>query len=374
MTPHSDRLFQPSWIEIDTAVIANNCQAIAKHAGANKTLMAVVKANGYGHGAVTVAKTVVANGAQWLAVANFAEAMQLRTHDVTEPILVLTHLPVIAVPLAIEHQIAAVVFDSQQIDAYAHQASHYGGVLSVHLKIDTGMGRLGTLPSDALELTRQIVAAPNLDLQGICTHLSVADTDRTYSQQQLDIFQSTLFSLEKHSIHIPMIHCTNSAGTLWIDDEIVNTVRPGLMLYGVQPTGENLPMLPLSPAMTWKTTVSQIKELPPNHPIGYGNTYITKHAERIAILPVGYADGLRRSPHTWQYVLIHGQRAPLVGRVSMEKVAVRVDHIPNAKMGDEVVLLGQHGNDTITPSEVASWLGTIPYEVLTSILSRVPRI
>ena len=336
--------------------------------------MAVVKANGYGHGAVTVAKTVLANGAQWLAVANFAEAMQLRTHDIAAPILVLTHLPVIAVPLAIEHQIAAVVFDSEQIDALARQAAYYGGVLSVHLKIDTGMGRLGILPEDAVGLAQQIISSPNLDLQGICTHLSTADTDLAYSQQQLSIFQKIIHNLRERDIHIPMIHCTNSAGTLWIDDEIVNTVRPGLMLYGVQPTGENLPMLPLSPAMTWKTTVSQIKELPPNHPIGYGNTYITKDAERIAILPVGYADGLRRSPHTWQYVLIHGQRAPLVGRVSMEKIAVRVDHIPNAKMGDEVVLLGQQGNDTITPSEVASWLGTIPYEVLTSILPRVPRM
>lgn len=369
----SSQSILPSRVEINTEALANNIRLIKEHIGDEVELMAVVKANGYGHGAVTVARTALLNGATYLAVANMAEALELRDAGITAPILVLSYVPVFAVRQAIQQNISVLLFDLALAQQYERVARDVEGKLKVHIKVDSGMGRLGVLPSDTARLFRSIHAMNKLDIEGIYTHFSVADEDSDYTAEQLRVFKGVVASLKATGYQFKYVHAANSAGILASPDNYFNMVRAGLLLYGHKPSQKFDVMRGLSPAIIWKTVVAQVKSLPPNSVVGYGNTYRTQQDETIAVLPVGYADGLRRSPKTWQVVLIHGKRAPLVGRVSMEKTTINVTDIPDVSIGDEVVLLGRQGSDEITADEIADWLGTINYEVITTILSRIPR-
>ena len=362
----------PSRVEIDTEALAKNISLIKEHIG-DVDLMAVVKANGYGHGAVTTARTALLNGATYLAVANMAEAMELRDAGITSPILIMSYVPVYAIRQAIQQNISVVLFDLGLAQQYERVARDVDGALKVHIKVDSGMGRLGILPDDVVRLFRHLHAMQNLEIEGIFTHFSVADEDLEYTEEQRVIFKDVVASLRATGFKFKYIHAANSAGILGNRDNYFNLVRPGLMLYGLKPADMLSVFDELQPVMSWKTVVSQVKTLPPNSPVGYGNTYQTRKEETIAVLPVGYADGLRRSPQTWREVLIHGKRAPVVGRVSMEKTTVNVTRIPDVSIGDEVVLLGKQGTDQITADEIALWLGTVNYEVVSTILPRIPR-
>lgn len=365
---------RPSWVEVDADALAGNVQAIKAEVGVDVTLMAVVKADGYGHGAILAARTALHNGAEYLGVASLEEALQLRNAGINAPILVLTHLPVEAVPQAIHLNLTATVFDIDTAQRYHRAAFGATNPLKVHVKLDTGMGRLGFFAEDASDIFRELRRLTNLDVEGVYTHFSVADEDPQYTARQLDLYREAVLPLQAAGLNIRYFHAANSPGVLRGQEAFFNLVRPGLLLYGLRPS-DHVPLLEsIRPVLSWKTSVSQVRDFPPMYPIGYGNTYHTKGYERIAILPVGYADGFRRSPQTWEYVLIRGQRAPLVGRVSMEKCAVNVTHIPDVSAGDEVVLLGKQGEEIITAEMVAEWLGTINYEVVTTILPRVPRL
>jgi alanine racemase len=365
---------RPSRVEVDATVLAENVRIIKSQVGDDVTLMAVVKADGYGHGAVMAARTALMNGAGYLAVASMEEAMELRTAGIDAPVLVLSYAPAESVRQAIRQNITLSVYDLEQAKLYDRAAHDIDGQLTVHIKIDSGMGRLGFLSDDALTAFRHFQALNRLEFEGIYTHFSDADASPDYTQQQVETFQEVLRPLRAAGFSFTYIHAANSPGMLLSSDNHFNMVRPGLILYGLQPS-DSVPLPDgVKPLLAWKTTILQVKTFPPGHPIGYGRTYYTQSDERIAILPVGYADGLRRSPQTWEYVLIHGQRAPLVGRVSMEKTAVNVSDIPGVKAGDEVVLLGQQGDEQITAEMIAAWLGTINYEVVTTILPRVSRL
>lgn len=363
----------PSRVEIDTEALANNAKLIKSHIGDDVEMMAVVKSNGYGHGSVTAARTALLNGATYLAVANMAEAMELRDAGITAPILALSYVPVFAVRQAIQQNISIVLFDFELAQQYERVARDVDGKLKVHIKVDSGMGRLGVLPNEAVRLFRSVHAMQNLEIEGIYTHFSVADENKEFTQEQLKVFNGVVASLKATGFQFKYIHAANSAAILGEKDSFLNIVRAGLLLYGLSPTTEWHVPEGLQPAMSWKTVVAQVKELPPNSTVGYGNTYRTRQHETIAVLPVGYADGLRRSPQTWREVLVHGKRAPIVGRISMEKATINVTNIPDVSIGDEVVLLGKQGDDEISAEEIAQWLGTINYEVVTSILPRVPR-
>ena len=364
----------PSRVEIDAEALANNVRLIKAHIGDEIELMAVVKANGYGHGAVTVARTALLNGATFLAVANMAEAMELRDAGISAPILILSYVPVFAVRQAIQHNISVLLFDSELAQQYDRISRDVNGKLKIHLKIDSGMGRMGVLPGDAVRLFRHIYTMQNLEIEGIYTHFSVADDDLEYTREQLQTFKDVVAPLRATGFNFKYIHAANSAAILGSRDNYFNIVRAGLLLYGLQPSSDSItPLAHLQPVMAWKTVIAQVKTLPANSTIGYGNTYTTRRQETIAVLPVGYADGLRRSPHTWREVLVHGRRVPIVGRVSMEKTTISVTDVPEVSIGDEVVLLGKQGDDEITADEIAHWLGTINYEVITSILARLPR-
>lgn len=364
---------RPSWLEIDADTLATNVQIIKDHIGDEVTLMAVVKADAYGHGAVLTARTAVMNGADYLAVASLAEAVELRDAGITTPILVLSYAPPELARQAHQLNITLTVFDLEIAERYDRIARTVTGKLKVHIKIDSGMGRLGIFAIDAVDAFRHLGMMTNLDIEGIYTHFSSADEDADLTRIELDRFIMGIRPLRAAGIQAKYTHSANSPGTLLDTQNHFNLVRPGLMLYGLSPSDKTPLYEGMRPVMAWKTRVLQVKDFPPGHPIGYGGTYVTRANEKIAILPIGYADGFRRAPHTWEYVLIKGRRAPVIGRVSMEKTAVKVDAIPNVRAGDEVILLGSQGDEQITAEMIADWLKTSNYEVVTTILPRVPR-
>ena len=363
----------PSRVDIDLDALAGNARAIKALAGAERKVMAVVKADAYGHGAPAVAQTALQHGADMLAVANLAEAAQLRASGIDAPILTLSHLPPEQLGDAMRLRLTLTVYDARLASQYLAALESSGQALSVHLKVDTGMHRLGALPHEALELARRLDSTHSMALQGVYTHFAAADEDADYTAAQLATFRRLLETLRAEGIAPEYVHAANSPALLTCRDSYFNLVRPGVLLYGLRPMDDAPNMAGFRPVMRWSTRVAQIKTLPPGKRVGYGHGYITRGRETLAALPVGYADGLRRTPQSWKFVLLRGQRASLVGRVSMEKIIVDVSHIPGAQIGDEAALLGAQGQDEISADEIARWLGSNNYEVVCTIAPRVPR-
>lgn len=368
----SQHLF-PSRVEIDLAALGNNMRCIKRLAGADVAVMAVVKANAYGHGAPQAARVALENGADMLAVANLAEASQLREAGIHAPVLTLSLAPPEQIQLARDLDVCVTVFDRDLAAQYLSALGDDGEKLRVHLKIDTGMHRLGALPGEAVTLARTLTTAPTVQLEGVYTHFAAADEDASYTARQLATFRSLLDAIRAAGCLPRFIHAANSPALLDCRDSYFNLVRPGVLLYGLRPLPDSPNMADFQPVMRWITQVAQVKTLPPGSRVGYGHAYTTGRDETLAVLPVGYADGLRRTPQSWRYVLLHGRRAPLVGRVSMEKIIVNVSHIPGAEIGDEAVLLGGQGDAEISADEIAGWLGSNNYEVVCTIAPRVPR-
>ncbi len=364
---------RPTWVEIDLEAIANNVRLLTQMAAPAKVL-AVLKADAYGHGMVKVARSVLNNGASWVGVATLGEAITLRKAGIDAPILVMSYMPAWQAHEAITYHISATIFTPELARAFSRAAADLNQTAYVHVKVDSGMGRLGLLPPDVVPFLRAI-DLPGLKVEGLYTHLATAEeADQTYARLQIGRFQTLLVELEAAGLRPPLVHAVNTAGLINFPEAHFDLVRPGIGLYGL-PSSAETPLPPgFRPALTFKSTVGQVKTLPPGSPIGYGATYRTKGEETIAIIPVGYADGFRRSPRTWGEVLVKGQRAPLVGRVSMDQAAINVTHIPNVRQGDEVVLIGEQGNERITAEEVAAKLGTINYEVVSELLARIPRV
>jgi alanine racemase len=363
-----------TWVEIDKRALAHNTRLIKERVGANVTLMAVVKADAYGHGAVAASITALANGAEALGVASLNEALELRDAGVDAPILVMSYTPVYAVRQAIRSSTTLTLYDLDLAQAYNQAAREVGGKLRVHIKIDTGMGRLGVRSSDGIPFFRHLANLNHLELEGIYTHFAMADEDSDYTSQQLRTFKSVLNPVRASGFNFKYIHAANSAAVLTQkEDTFFNMVRVGIALYGLSPSETVRVPSEFQPVMAWKTVVAQVKTLPAEHPVGYGEVYTTQGEERIAVLPVGYAYGFRRTPYNWGEVLIHGQVAPIIGNVAMEKAVVNVTHIPNVAIGDEVVLLGKQEGAEITADDIARRLHTNNYEVVCSVMARIPR-
>ncbi len=364
---------RPSWVEVDLDALASNVRGLKRLVGADVTLTAVVKADAYGAGAVAVARTALLNGAGYLAVSSIYEAMELRDAGIEAPILILSYVPPAEIRQAVRHRIAVTLYDLDLARAYHRAALEAGGRLIAHIKVDTGMGRLGVMPAQAMAFFRHVMQMDGVEIEGLYTHFAAADDDPELTNEQLRVFRSVVKPLRASGVELKYIHAANSAATLAFPEAHFNMVRVGLAMHGLSPSETVRVPADFRPVLAWKTAVAQVKTLPPNHGVGYGHTYHTSGEERIAILPVGYADGFRRAPANWGHVLIHGQFAPLVGRVSMEKSAVNVTHIADVVVGDEVVLLGAQGEQRIHADDVAVRLGTVSYEVLCSVLPRVPR-
>lgn len=366
---------RPTWVEIDLEAIAYNVRRIREIIGPGVSILAVLKADAYGHGAITVARTAINNGVSYCGVASVNEATRLRDAGIDAPILVLGYTPAWLVREALLRDITLTLYDLDIARVVSRAALELRRTARVHIKVDTGMSRLGLLPDQVVPFVEAVRELPALDLEGIFTHFSVADDeDMEYTRWQLARFRAVLDSLKEVGVTFRLVHCANSAALLRLPESRFNMVRLGLAMYGLRPS----PHVPLPagfrPALTWKTTIAQVKTLPPGTFVSYGNTYCTEKEETIAVIPVGYADGFRRAPTHWREVLVHGRRAPIVGRVCMDQTMIKVDHIPNVRVGDEVVLIGRQGEDEISAEEVADWLGTINYEVVSEILARVPRM
>jgi alanine racemase len=355
--------------------VASNVRQVKEIVGPEVRILAVLKADAYGHGATTVARTALNNGASLCGVASVNEAVKLRNGGVDAPILVLGYTPAWLARQALLHDATLTLYDTDVARAFSRAATDLRRTARVHIKVDTGMGRLGLLPDQVVPFVQEIRDLPGLDVEGIFTHFSVADDeDLEYTTWQLARFQDVLDRLMQVGVTTRIIHCANSAAILRIPGAWFNTVRLGLAMYGLQPSPHVSLPEGFHPALAWKTTIAQVKTLPPGSYVSYGNTYRTEGEETIAAIPVGYADGFRRAPTRWHAVLVRGQRAPIVGRVCMDQTMINVSHIPNVRTGDEVVLIGCQGDDRITAEEVAEWLGTINYEVISEILARVPRV
>jgi len=366
---------RPTWVEVDLEAIAYNVRRVKEIVGPEVEVLVVLKADAYGHGAITVARTALNNGASYCGVASVNEAVRLREGGVDAPILVLGYTPAWLAKEALLHDVTLTLYDADLARAFSRAAADLHRTARVHVKVDTGMGRLGLLPDQVVPFVEEIRTLPGLDLEGIFTHFSVADAeDLEYTRWQLSRFRDVLEQLAEIGVTFRYVHCANSAGLLRLPEARFNMVRLGLAMYGLQPSSHVALPEGFRPALAWKTTIAQVKTLPPGSYVSYGNTYRTQREETIAVIPVGYADGFRRAPTHWQAVLVRGQRAPIVGRVCMDQTMIAVSHIPNVRVGDEVVLIGRQGEDEITAEEVANWLGTINYEVVSEILARVPRV
>lgn len=370
----TNRPLRPTWIEVDKSAIANNVRRMVDIIGPDVALMAIVKANAFGHGAVAVSTTALLNGAAYLGVASVSEAIDLRDAAVDAPILVLGYTPPWAVRQAIRYNLTLTLYDLEIARSFDRIAREMNAIVNVHVKIDSGMTRLGLLPDQVTPFFRSLKNLANIRAEGIYTHFSSSESDPNYTRTQLQIFKDVLNPLKASGFQFKYIHTANTAAAITLPESRFNMVRVGIGLYGIDP-GVDLP-LPgnFRPAMTWKTTIAQIKTLPPGTFVGYGNTYQTTATERIAVIPVGYADGFRRTPQNWGEVLVSGKRAPLVGHVSMDMSTIDVTHIDDVNIGDEVVLIGKQNDLSITAADVAERLGTSAYEVVSTILARVPRI
>jgi Alr-MurF fusion protein len=365
---------RPTWLEVDLEAIAHNVGRIVDMVGPASRVLAVLKADAYGHGAVRVARTALNNGAQYVGVASINEGAILRQSGIAAPILVLGFTPAWQARELVLQDLAATVFDLDVPRALSRAARELNREVHVHIKVDTGMGRLGLLPDQVLPFVQELRTLPNLVLEGIFTHFSVADSNGEYTQWQIDRFRQVLAELADAGIEFRLVHAANSAAILTLPASHFSMVRVGIAMYGLDPSPQVRCPADFRPALAFKTQVAQVKTLPPGSFVSYGNTFQTTGAQQIAVIPVGYADGFRRAPYHWGHVLVRGQRAPIVGRVCMDQTMIEVGHIPGVRQGDEVVLIGEQGKERITAEDVAERLGTVNYEVVSEILARVPRI
>ena len=357
-----------SWVDIDLAALRHNFYQVKNRMKGNTQVLGVIKSDAYGHGLIPVARELVACGVPFLAVSKFWEARELRAHGIHLPLLTLLGLEPADMEEAIKLQVRPVVYRLDHARLLSRIATRLQQPAYLHLKVDTGMGRLGA-PFDAVpSFLNELLHLPGIQLEGILSHFAVADeSDKTYSELQINRFREVLNMLAVAGQPVTYAHIANSAGILDLPHAHFQLVRPGIMLYGSPPSDEIQYPAELRPVMSFKTRIRQLKELPPNHPIGYGRTYTTSKTSLIATLPVGYDDGYPRILSNRAEVLVHGKRAPLVGRISMSLITIDVTHIPAVREDDEVVLLGEQGEDRISAEEIAQLCDTISYEIYCSI-------
>ncbi len=360
---------------IDLDALSWNFRQIKKAVGPRVQILAMVKANAYGHGAPMVSKTLVAGGCDAFGVATFEEAIELRRIGIGTPIVVVAGAYLDQIDGFVKHKLTPAVHDPTTLKLLEETLRSNGAQLPVHLKIDSGMGRLGFLPAQIDSWLPQLKNLKAVKIDGVFSHFSHAESvEGQYTLKQLQVFKVIIERLQSAGIAPRLIHLANSAATVTLPEARFHMVRPGLILYGVYPSAAMEQQIFLKPVLSWKTRVLQLKRVPAGTSISYGQTFVTERDSTIATLPVGYADGYARLLSNRGAVLIGGKRAPVAGRVCMDLTMADVTDIAGVQPGDEVVLLGRQGDQTISADEMAGWANTISYEVLTSISARVPRI
>ena len=371
---------RPTWIEVSRSALTGNVRQLRTLLGADTLLMAVVKANAYGHGAVETARTIAAAGADCFAVATLGEAMELREGGIVQPILVLGYTPGRQANDAAANAVTLTVLDWKTAVELNQTAGEGGARIKVHVKVNTGMNRLGLLPQDVPDFLRSLRSLSNLDVEGIFTHFATSDEfDKRHAEAQFDRFEALLRTLADAGLRPPIAHAANSAALLTMPHTHLDMARSGIALYGLDPDMDQC-RLPAAfqPALAWKAIVTQVMCLQAGDAVSYGREFIAAGPMRAAVIPVGYADGFPRRPCTWGSVLIRGSAAPILGRVCMDQTVVDITAIeattgPVAQ-GEEVVLIGRQGDACLTAEEVSARVGTNNYDIVSRILSRVPRI
>lgn len=361
---------------VDLDAIASNIKNIRAKVDKNSGIIGIIKADAYGHGSVETAKVLLDNGADWLAVAVVDEGLNLRKNGITAPILLLGYTPELRLNDVINNGFIQTVYSYDTAKKLSDAASALGKKAVIHIKIDTGMGRIGyRVNEESADEIVKISKLPNIDVNGMFTHFSTADeADKAYTLEQYNKFVKMNDMLEERGLHIPVKHAANSAAIMDFDNMMFNMVRPGIILYGAYPSDEvKKENLSLSPAMSIKTHVSYVKDVNEGDSISYGRKYIAPSKRRIATIPVGYADGFIRAYSKGGKVLVRGEYAPIVGRICMDQFMVDVTDIDGVEVNDEVVLMGRQGDKEITADFIASVLDTINYEVFCTLSKRVPR-
>ncbi|PKN35607.1 MAG: alanine racemase [Deltaproteobacteria bacterium HGW-Deltaproteobacteria-19] len=363
-----------SWVEVDLDSFSRNWEELKRLVGPDVRIMQVVKADAYGHGALELSSVALRNGAWALGVANADEGVQLRASGITSPVVILSPSPDSEIGQIVKYGLTPSVSDASFARELQRSARKAGIRVSVHIEVDTGMGRGGTIHYEALDLIRTVLDMPNLDLEGIFTHLSSSEILVDYNNRQWTHFRDLLAKLDENGIRIPLKHMSNSGAVLNFPEYNLDLVRPGIMTYGIYPGPDTKDKADLSPVMSFKTRVVLLKEFPEGYSIGYNRTYITYRPTRIATIPVGYGDGYGIMLSNAGEVLIRGRRAPIVGRISMDMCTVDVSRIPDCGIGDEVVLMGRQGAEYISANEIAARTNTISYDVLCALGKRAPRV
>ena len=372
------------WIEIDSSALTSNIHQFRRLIGKNKKLLATVKANAYGHGILEVAKIVLQEGADWLGVHSIDEGILLRQKKVNCPILVLGYVSNDELEQAIKYNLRLTVYNPETIKRLGSLAAQSRRKIRLHVKVETGTHRQGIQEEDLLSFVEKIQRFPGLILEGMSSHFAnIEDTkDHSYARFQLDNFKKICQKLEDDGIAIPIKHIACTAATILFPETYFDMVRIGIGMYGLWPSKEtylscilqNRKPIQLKPVLAWKTRIAQIKKVPKGAYVGYGCTFRATRETVLAVLPIGYYDGYSRDFSNVSYVLIKGQRAPVRGRVAMDFIMTDVTDIPDVRVEDEVVLLGEDGGDSIKADDLAALAGTINYEIVTRINPRIPRI
>jgi alanine racemase len=366
-----------AWAEVDLDALAHNIREVRRLAQKGALVTAVIKADGYGHGAKKIAQTLLDNGADRFAIAVLDEGIELRRAGFRVPILVLGYTDKERAEEVLANDLEQAVYSWELAEALSAEAVKQGKTAKLHIKVDTGMGRIGLQPNeDSVQLIKKISQLPNVAIEGIFTHFAVADAvDKEYTKGQYEKFNWICDRLEKENVKINVRHCGNSATIIDLPDMHLNMVRAGIMLYGLKPSDEvMLDRLELKQVMSLKVRISHVKEIEAGQSVSYGRRFIAERKSKIASLPIGYADGYTRMLSGKAEALVKGIRVPVVGRICMDQCMIDVTGIDDVNVGDEVVLFGKQNGNFIHIDELADKLGTINYEIVCMISKRVPRV
>jgi len=368
-------ILRPTWAEIDLTAFRHNFREIERRLKKGTSILPVVKADGYGHGMEEVARVSLSCGAKILGVANIEEGIFLREQGIKVPILILGSVyPLSNFAYIVRYDLSPTICSLQASEELSKIAKRRGKKVRVHIKVDTGMGRIGVSAENAVGLVRRVVQLPGIVVEGIFTHLAAADTEPEFTIEQIRKFQSVIEVLERENIRIKYRHAANSTAVLRYPQAHFNLARPGISLYGLLPFEGAEKEIDLKPVMKLKTKIVFIKKVKEGTSISYGRTWKAEKDSIIATLPIGYADGYNRLLSNRGEALIRGQRVPIVGRVCMDMCMADISSLVDVQVGEEVVLIGSQGKERITVDEIAKIIGTISYEVVCGVSKRVPRI
>ena len=365
----------PTFAEIDLNAFSHNLKQVRLKVGKDRKIISIIKADAYGHGAVEIAKRSSVSGADMLGVSTVGEGIELREAEIESPILLLGGCSKGDAEWIVSYNLKSIIYSFDAVLSLSKEAERQGKIADVHIKVDTGMGRIGIQSDEVMGLVKKVSSLKNIKIEGILTHFATAyEVDREFTGRQIKTFKAVIDELKKSGFSFSFMHASNSAAIVNYPESYFNTVRPGIILYGSTPFDFPVEDFLIKPVMSWKTSIVHLHNTPEKTGISYGRRFVTKRDSIIATIPVGYADGYSRSLSNKVQVLVGGRRVNQIGTICMDMCMIDVTDLPDVKVGDDVVLLGRQGGEEIRVEELASIAGTIPYEIFCSIGRRVRRV